>query len=608
MKQSVGRLNLLRYSINLGSAVAHLSQIAFGSPRALFYTHSFFISSLVLLPLFLVGRVAAFGFGTLILPRSQTVNAARELVCWQREINRPHGCTDYWSLSLAGEYDRAFNTGRLADYLLGGPILSVEGSAYGPCQSICGTTVLADYVGLPRDFKSRVRSTPSMAQFIMDFDFYYGMDSLCPGLYARLHMPLVYANWDLNLCEAISVCGTATFPAGYMAATDVARNDLPCSFKQAMRGNTTFGDMNQPLAYGKIFDRQTIVHVSDLQAVIGYNFVVNSAYHAGFNARVSAPTGTVGCQEFLFEPVIGNGHHWEVGVGFTGHYDLFSDESCGSLIGVYLDCNATHLCATKTKRSYNFTNNGPGSRYMLLEDIRPASAGLFFSDGVVSEYQYTGILVNAINHTTLCSKINIPVQVDAVVKFAWSWHDLTVDVGYNLWFRSKEHLLCRAQFPENQYAFKGDAQVYGFTTPASLPIALGATQHAATLCGGQDGGNGAFTNANADNPVGAFSTGIVALTNLTAADALLLGVPQSAVATSRPSLLLSDADIADYSALVPAALSQKVFLHVNYTWNNKHSTTPYLGLGADIEYAHGPLCTNSAVTTWGIWITGGFSR
>lgn len=128
-----------------------------------FYTHLFFIRFIAILPLALAGQVAAFGVGTFILPRSQTVNAARELVCWQREINRPHGCTDYWSLSLAGEYDRAFNTGRIADYLLGGPILSVEGSAYGPCQSICGTTILADYVGLPRDFKSRVRIACTLA-------------------------------------------------------------------------------------------------------------------------------------------------------------------------------------------------------------------------------------------------------------------------------------------------------------------------------------------------------------------------------------------------------------------------------------------------------------
>lgn len=564
--------------------------------------------SIGIMSLALIGQVAAFGVGTFILPRSQTTDAARELIGWQREINIPHGCDNYWTVSLTAEYDRLFNANRIADYLLGGPLMSVVGSAYPSCQPGCGTTILADYLGLPRDFKSTVLAHPALAQFLLDFDLYYGMDALCPGLYARLHMPLVYANWYLNLCEAVSVCGTATFPAGYMAATDVARNDLPCSFKQAMRGATTFGDMGNPRVYGNIFDRQTVIHVADLQAVVGYNPVLCQHYHAGFNLRVSAPTGTVNCQEFLFDPVIGNGRHWEIGAGFTGHYD-FSTFGCDvASMGVYVDCNVTHLFTTKTKRSYNFKHNGPGSRYMLLEDIRQASTGLFFADGQASEYQYTASLISAINQTTLCSKIRIPVQVDCVIKLEWQWQDLAIDVGYNLWYRSAEKLVCRALFPNNQYALKGDAQLYGFTNPGEQPIALGATQHASTLCGGQSGGNADFTNANADNAVGAFSLGIVPLNNLTAADALLVGVPQQAVATSRPPQLLSDNDIDNNSGLVPRALSHKGFVHASYTWRRDAHITPYLGAGADVEYAHGSLCKNSALRTWGIWIKGGFSR
>jgi len=554
-----------------------------------------------------VNQTIAFGVGTFILPRSQTVNTVRELVGWQYEINIPHNGTDYWTFSMAAEYDRLFNAQRLADYLLNGSTISVIGSAYPSCQPTCGTTVLADYFGLPRDFKSTVLAHPALAQFLIDFDLYYGIDSLVPGLYARLHMPLVYANWDLNLCEAVSVCGTDTFPAGYMAAVDVPRNDLPCSFREAMRGTTTFGDMKEPLAYGKILDRQTDIHIADLQAVVGYNIALADHYHAGFNFRVSAPTGTANCQEFLFEPVIGNGHHWEIGAGFTGHYELPVCMDGGSL-GIYVDSNVTHLCATETKRSYNFIHNGPGSRYMLLEDIRHASSGLFFADGMASSYQYSGLLVNAINRTTLCSTIRIPVQVDCVIKAAWNWSDLSIDLGYNFWYRSAEQLVCRERFPKNQYALKGDAQIYGFTMADEQPIALGATQHAALLCGGQNNGNPSFTNANADNPVTAYSTGIVPLTNLTAADAAMLGLTQDPIATSRPPLLLSDKDIAIHSGLVPRGLSHKGFVHINYAWKNKHIMTPYLGMGAAIEYAHGSLCNNSGLRTWGIWIKGGFSR
>lgn len=571
-------------------------------------TSIFLRHALAIMGFLAVNEGAAFGVGSFILPRSQTVNAVRDLVGWQEEIHIPHGCTNYWSLSLTAEYDRLFNTGRVTDYLFGGSMLSIVGSAYPGCQPGCGTALLADYFGLPRDFKSTVLFRPAMAQFMFDFNFYYGMDALCPGLYARLHMPLVYANWDLNLCEAVSVCGTATFPAGYMAATDVARNELPCSFKQAMRGSTTFGDMQQPLAYGKIDDRQTVLHVADLQGVVGYDFLVNKFAHAGFNLRVSAPTGTVNCQEFLFEPVVGNGHHWEIGGGFTGHYEFDCLPCDSGIVALYVDCNVTHLCTATSKRSYDFKHNGPGSRYMLLETLQPASTGLLFADGTPSQFQYAGCLVNGINETTLSSKIRIPVQVDCVLKAAWRWQGFTVDVGYNLWFRSAEKLLCRATLPANRFAFKGDAQVYGFTNPAEQPIALAATQHAARLCGGQAGGNADFTNANADNPVGAFSATLVPLNNLTASDALLIGEPQESVATSRSAVVVSDHDLDDCSGLVPRALSQKGFVHLNYTWKGHDKMAPYLGVGGDVEYAHGSLRNNSALRTWGIWIKGGFSR
>lgn len=562
-------------------------------------------------------EVTSLSSGTLVLPRSQTVNAARELVGWQREINVPHSNgkywvphSNYWSFSLAAEYNRSLGMHRVTNYLLGSSNLLVAGSAYQECVPFCGVTLLADYFGLPRDFKSEVKLTPSKIEFLMDFDFYYGLNRVFEGFYFRLHMPIVYTNWNLDLFEQVITCGSSPYPAGYMAAVDVPRSCLPRSFEQAMHGTTTFGDMLEPLAYGKIFNRQVAVHVADFQAVFGYNFILKKNIHTGLNVRVSAPTGTTNCQEFLFQPTIGNGGHWELGGGFTAHYDhpITSTRDIPPNLGLYIDCNITHLFAAKMKRSYNLKQNGPGNRYMLLESLQQTSTGLFFSDASASEYQYRESLVNAINKTTLCSTISMALQVDAVIKAALTWDNVTFDLGYEFWFRSKEKLSCRERFPSNSFAIKGDAQVYGFTTGSEQPIPLAATQYDARLCGGQGSFNETFVNANADNPSQAFSTGAVVLLNLTTADALLLGIAQAPVASSRQSIPLTDDDIDESSGLVPRALSNKIFFHINYTWQHKDVITPYLGFGAEIESAHGSLSSNSGLSGWGAWIKGGFSR
>lgn len=552
-------------------------------------------------------HVAAFGTGTYISPRSQSVDAAFELVGWQREINMWHGGDNYWSFTIAPEYKRTFRNARMASYLLGGQTLFVAGSSYAPCTSDCGTRVLADYFGLSRDFKSTVKIQPLITDFLMDFDFYYGMDAVCKGLYLRMHMPIVYTNWNLNYCEGVATCGTASFPAGYMAATGVSHDDLPCSLELAMAGDITFGDMKEPLKYGKLRSRQTVIHTSDFQFALGYNPYLTERGHGGFNVRMAAPTGTNSCQEFLFQPVIGNGHHWELGLGLTGHYDAFMSEDAVSILSFYADLNVTHLFSNKTRRSYDLCANGTGSRYILLERLQLPSKDLFISGDVPTTYQYAGSLVNAINETTLCSTISVPVQCDFAVKAAYTWRSLTIDLGYNFWYRSKEHLDYRAAFPDNAFALKGDAQIYGFTATDEVAVALSATQHAAQLCGGQGTGNADFTNANADNAVAAFSPADSALNNLTTADATLIGIAQAPVKTSSTSIFVSDKDINECSGLAPHAVSNKLFFHMNYTWKTHHAATPYLGIGGEIEYAHGSLASNSALYQWGAWIKGGFT-
>ncbi len=562
---------------------------------------------------------------TLILPRSETVNAAREISGWQEHINDYDVGRTYWSFYMAPEYKRSFNNQQLTDFLLGGcDCFSVEGSRLPGGRF--DQALLADYFGLPADFKSLIHFSPQITDFIWDMNFYLGLDGLCEGLYFRFHAPIVYTKWDLNLSECVDTKGTFTHPAGYMGPQEVPRNELACNFQEAITGQfcnkckqpqpLVWGDMQDPLSFGLIQGRRNESRLSDVHFVFGYNVMNDDDYHAGLNARVYAPAGNRPNGRFFFEPIVGNGHHWEVGVGWTSHMIFWSSADELDYAGFWLDANFTHMFPDTQLRSYDFCNN-PGSRYILLSKLSTVEDADVLVNGAAITQQYIGQLAPAINRTTLESKISLKIQIDMVAKFAMEFNGVQMDLGYNLWYRSPEHLVERECF-EPCLAFKGDAQVYGFVSQAmgdrmiNDPLALNVTQDEATLCGGQGDGNFVtgqeFANANADNPALASDGDSNQLYQLNQNDAAALMIAQQQISASDPPILLTDCDIDICSGLNPRALSHKIFGNVAYTWENAEvAYAPFLGFGTEVEWRCRCFEDNSAISQWGLWAKGGLS-
>ena len=121
--------------------------------------------------LFILSQVTTiYGFfgKTLILPRSQTVNAAREIAGWQEHINDYDVGRTYWSFYMAPEYQRSWNNGQISRFLFGcTDCFAVQGSRVADRKS---DALLADYFGLPSDFESTVSVSPQITQFIWDLN------------------------------------------------------------------------------------------------------------------------------------------------------------------------------------------------------------------------------------------------------------------------------------------------------------------------------------------------------------------------------------------------------------------------------------------------------
>ena len=549
---------------------------------------------------FTITDLYCFGDKTIFGIRSQGLDGVRELTGWQQIMYKYDQGSNYGTIAMVAEYTRTFRPQEIAQFLFGGSCLNFSGSR---AERKPGD-VLADYFGLPASFSSTVTFSPHVSNVIIDFNWFQAFDAYVPGLFIMVHLPVVHTKWNLYAQEGNINPGNAFYPAGYMSNARIPAASLPQSVTQALRGNTIFGDMDQPLQFGKVFGRQTRSRIAELTATLGWNYN-QPGYHVGVNFRVGAPTGNATTAEFIFESIVGNRHHWDVGGGLSAHAIMWQDKDQGRRIGLYFDAHVSHLFTSQQKRSFDFTKNGNGSRYILLEQIESPAQNLLIN-GIAPLNQYIGNLVPAINHTTFDTKISIGVQADIVLKLAYQRDWFEIDLGYNFWANSKEKLHCRDAFIEDRFALKGDAQIYGFAAD-NTAVELNATQSMATILGGQGNGNANFANLNADNQPALASTAAGVLNQLNSADSTALNIPQVQVRGSNPAILLKDSDINNESGILPRALSHRVFAYMGHMWDNRDDIDPYFGIGLSGEFANTNSCNNVACSQWAIWFKGGLS-
>lgn len=570
---------------------------------------------------------------TIIMPHSVSVNAARELAGWENQINiySPDGY--YGSFAVNPEVTFSFRPERIAQCLFGDAIVkckntfTVSGSQ---TPDRTDSQWLADYFGLATDFKSYIHIEPRVMNVLCDLDLFLGLDAWVSGLYFRIHAPLTYTRWDLGICESLVTTGSNAYDPGYFNADGIPREQLVNRFTSFISG----GDA--PKATGLIFselrnakmacESKHLVLLSDIQIALGWNVLHQPRYHLGGNIRMSIPTGNRPTGEFLFEPIIGNGHHWELGGGLSTHIILWQDESTQEKAGLYFDGNITHMFTSRQCRSFDLCNTSFNSRYMLAERMTTDITNNLRGDNtaIIPAAQFAKEVTTVANLTTIPVDVSIGVQADLAVMVSYTHAKNSWGLGYGFWGQSCETIcLCPlVPFDIDNWALKGDAMVFGFENDVTqTPVALSATQSQATIHHGLD-----FIKTGATTPVEiAQGQRNPTIDNAQSARAdsnndgvyiVLVSAPGGAeqINTSIQPVLLTRDNIDVNSARVHNH-AHKIFSHFTHTimLSEFH---PYLSLGAEIEFGQGafcsnvvklnePPCINAALSFWGVWLKGG---
>lgn len=583
---------------------------------------------------------------TFIAPRSQGFNTERVISGWDTVIHCPTQEKLYSTYAIALEVTSTFRPERINQCLFGQDIVrrDKDDTEWKDFLIISGSQTqnrapqkdwLADYFGLPTDFKSIVRFRPRVNNVIVEAQSFFGFNNIKKGLYAELFLPIVYTNWDLNVREIVQNPGTNGYAPGYFNAAGVDNSDLLSHFSCYISGaqtpqiaNTTF----VPLMNAKMnLKSQRAIHCAELRANLGYDHFIQDMHHVGIKMQVAAPLGNRPRAVYLFEPIVGNQHHWELGAGVTAHAVVWESSETDERVDFFLDATANHIFKSHQRRSFDLCGT-PNSRYMLAQKMTPTITNNLTGNGITPLAQFDNEVTAIANLTTYDVDISVNCQADVALMFSYTQRCNYWTFGYSAWKRGCESITIKNinNFAEKTWSIKGDAQLFGFVgspgiLPLNTPVALSATESAATINYGtnlpKQGISSdpvqqaaqittALRNPNIDFPQAAFAGSnqyLVASTNDTTI------TNQINTSIQPPFISITDIDI---NSAASSGFSHKIFTHLNHTITTYGRADAYIGFGSEIEFGRqaGPppiigddKCINCALSNWGIWLKGGVS-
>lgn len=577
--------------------------------------------------------------------RSQGANRARQLAGSVREYFKSYDCF-YGSFSITPEYSRTFRSTHLTECLLDSQLnrageLTISGSQVAQRSA---KDWLADYFYLPPDYLSTISFKPRIENLIIDINLFLELNQWLRGLYLNLYAPFVNSHWDLDIDEKIIDPGVTAYPVGYFTPDSTARKLLNNSFIEYINGasitpinqtvtGTQFSTIFRPLQFAQMSQRKRATsRLADIRAQLGWFIVENCNEQCSFYIHASFPTGNRPEGVFLFEPMTGNGHHWELGFGSNSHILVASNQHETVALDLYLDWYITHLFRARQKRSFDL-RQGPATRYMLAERINVPivgnlAMGTTAATATAPDGQFQRDFNPIANLTTIGVDSRVSFSSELTVITQLTCCNFIGELGYNFWIRSTERIRPRGGITDleagTQWAIKGDAHVWGYLAAndppfvQNQPIALSATERQATIHSGTNIPAtstvvDASKNPFIDNPLPAF--GGPSVTPLLHAPGVA-GIPDNLINSSLPIKYLTIEEI-DFVGQNQRAHSHKFFAHFSYTWIDI-TYHPYIGIGGEVEFGKNnrirctkieknncPQAFNCALSQWGMWLKGG---
>lgn len=298
----------------------------------------------------------------------------------------------------------------------------INGSQIGLSFGTQGDALIPGKIG-------NVWARPFVENLIIDLDYWNDLGGIKDGLWSRVECVVVQMKTHMQMRSFGSGVTSSEYPAGLMtlesigeefcATTPVPYDSIIC----ALQGNEGWGAV-QPLHYGKFpLCAQTLWGVAGIHFDLGYDFYKKDWGYVAGSMQVVFPTGTRPKSIYVFEPVIGANKSWQFGATFIAHY--MKEYSNEKQVGLYAYLVGTHLFKSRQDRVFGLKNNGAGSQLLLLKQFNAEQTELINAEREANIFNGT-------------AQIGAAFMFDGSCMLQFSKGHFVGDLGYNLWFRTKE--------------------------------------------------------------------------------------------------------------------------------------------------------------------------
>ena len=156
------------------------------------------------------------------------------------------------------------------------------------------------------------------------------------------------------------------------------------------------------------------VHFAELRTNLGYDYFIHDLHHVGIKMQFAIPLGNRPHGEFLFEPIVGNGHHYELGIGATAHALVWDNVETDEKVDFFVDVTINHLFKASQRRAFDLKGK-PNSRYMLAEKMTPNISNNLTGNGITPIMQFDREISSMVNFTTRDITVSANVQADVAL-------------------------------------------------------------------------------------------------------------------------------------------------------------------------------------------------
>lgn len=279
------------------------------------------------------------------------------------------------------------------------------------------------------DFKSKVSFNPRQTTIGAGFEFRQGFwrnPDKQRGFFYDIATAIVRVKNNMELCEKVINDGGGADEE----ADDVVVANMTQAFRQS------------DWCFGKICGAQTKTGLSDIEFKVGYEWLQHRPYHLETYLGVIIPTGNTPKGIYLFEPIVGNGHHFGVTFGSGIGFQIWSEEEKDRHLRVEYNVHTEYLFNRKQKRGIDLQGK-PWSRYMEVyidQEQAQEAADLGGTLGM-------NLATPGINVFTRDVKVTPGIAHIHNTAFVLNWKSFQGEAGYNYFARSADCVKLACKFP-----------------------------------------------------------------------------------------------------------------------------------------------------------------